>query len=125
MGIGTVNGRVPVPMPASGTPVLTTAVSLTPNIPDGAKKHLFKQLTSVLSKEAYRFDYINKVVLYGCKTWSLTEGKYWLRVFENRVLRRIFGPKMDEVTGEWRRIHNKKLYTLYSSPDIIRVMKSR
>jgi hypothetical protein len=48
-----------------------------------------------------------------------------LRVFENRVLRRIFGPKRDEVTGEWRRLHNKELYALYSSPNIIRVMKSR
>jgi hypothetical protein len=48
-----------------------------------------------------------------------------LRVFENRVLRRIFGPERDEVTGEWRRLHNKKLYGLYSSPNIIRVIKSR
>jgi hypothetical protein len=48
-----------------------------------------------------------------------------LRVFENRVLRRIFGTKMDEVTGEWRRLHNKELYVLYSSPNIIRVIKSR
>jgi hypothetical protein len=48
-----------------------------------------------------------------------------LRVFENKVLRRIFGPKRDEVTGEWRRLHNKELYALYSSPNIIRVMKSR
>jgi hypothetical protein len=48
-----------------------------------------------------------------------------LRVFENKVLRRIFGPKRDEVTVEWRRLHNKELYTLYSSPNIIRVMKSR
>jgi hypothetical protein len=48
-----------------------------------------------------------------------------LRVFENRVLTKIFGPKRDEVTGEWRRLHNKELYALYSSPSIIRVMKSR
>jgi hypothetical protein len=48
-----------------------------------------------------------------------------LRVFENKVLRRIFGPKRDEVTGKWRRLHNKELYTLYSSPNIIRVIKSR
>jgi hypothetical protein len=48
-----------------------------------------------------------------------------LRVFENKVLRRIFGPKTDEVTGKWRRLHNKELYALYSSPDIIRVIKSR
>jgi hypothetical protein len=48
-----------------------------------------------------------------------------LRVFENKVLRRIFGPKRDEVTGEWGRLHNKELYALYSSPNIIRVIKSR
>jgi hypothetical protein len=48
-----------------------------------------------------------------------------LRVFENRVLRKIFGPKRDEVTGEWRRLHNEELYDLYSSPNIIRVIKSR
>jgi hypothetical protein len=48
-----------------------------------------------------------------------------LRLFENKVLRRIFGPKRDEVTGEWRRLHNKEVYALYSSPNIIRVMKSR
>jgi hypothetical protein len=46
-------------------------------------------------------------------------------VFENRVLRRIFGPKRDEVTGEWRKLHNKELHNLYSSPDIIRQVKSR
>jgi hypothetical protein len=51
------------------------------------------------------------------------ESRLW--VFENRVLRRIFGPKRDEVTGEWRRLHNKELYALYSSPNIIRVIKSR
>jgi hypothetical protein len=60
------------------------------------------------------------VVLYGCESWSLT-----LRVFENRVLRRIFGPKKVEVTGEWRRLHNKELYAVYSSPNIIWVIKSR
>jgi hypothetical protein len=60
------------------------------------------------------------VVLYGCETWSLT-----LRLFENRVLRRIFGPKRDEVTGEGRKLHNEELHNLYSSPDIIRQMKSR
>jgi hypothetical protein len=48
-----------------------------------------------------------------------------LRVFENRVLRRIFGTKRDEVTGEWRRLHNKELYDLYSLPHIIRMIKSR
>jgi hypothetical protein len=47
------------------------------------------------------------------------------RVFENRVLRRIFGPKRDKVTGEWRKLHNKELHDLYSSPSIIRIIKSR
>jgi hypothetical protein len=64
------------------------------------------------------------VVLYGCENWSLTlRVEYRLRVFENRVLRRIFGPKRDEVTGEWRRLHNKELLNLYSSPSIIEMMK--
>jgi hypothetical protein len=65
------------------------------------------------------------VVLYCCETWSLTlREECWLRVLENRVLRRIFGPKRDEVIGEWRRVHNE-LYALYSSPNIIRGIKSR
>jgi hypothetical protein len=60
-------------------------------------------------------------VLYGCETWSLTlSEEHRLRVFENRVLRRIFGPKRDEVMGEWRKMHNEELHNLYSSPDIIR-----
>jgi hypothetical protein len=66
------------------------------------------------------------VVLYGCETWFLTSREeHRLRVFENRVLRRIFGPKRDEVTGGWRQLHNEELYGLYSSPSIIRVMKAR
>jgi hypothetical protein len=66
------------------------------------------------------------VVLYGCESWSLTLRKECRpRVFENRVLRRIFGPKRDEVTGEWRRLDNKELYAVYSSPDIIRMIKLR
>jgi hypothetical protein len=65
-------------------------------------------------------------VLYGCETWSLTlRDEQRLRVFENRVLRRIFGPKRDELTGDWRRLHNEELNDLYSSPNIIRVIKSR
>jgi hypothetical protein len=65
-------------------------------------------------------------VLYGCETWSLTlREEHRLRVFKNRVVRGIFGPKRDEVTGEWRRLHNQKLNDMYSSPDIIRVIKSR
>jgi hypothetical protein len=66
------------------------------------------------------------VVLYGCETWSLTlREEHRLRVFENRVLRRIFGLKNDEVMGGWRKLHNKKLCSLYSSPIIIRMIKSR
>jgi hypothetical protein len=66
------------------------------------------------------------VVLYGCETWSLTlREEHRLRVFENRVLRRIFELKRDEVTGEWGRQHNKELSDLYSSSTIIRVIKSR
>jgi hypothetical protein len=66
------------------------------------------------------------VVLYGCETWSLRlREEHRLRVSENMVLRRIFGPKRDEVTGEWRRLHKEELNDLYSSPNIIRVIKSR
>jgi hypothetical protein len=66
------------------------------------------------------------VVLYGCENWSLTlREECRVRVFDNSVLRWIFGPKRDEVTGEWRRLHKQEFYALYSSPSIIRVMKSR
>ena len=66
------------------------------------------------------------VVLYGCETWSLTlRDERRLRVFENRVLRRVFGPKRDEVTGEWRKLHNEELSDLYSLPNIVWVVKSR
>jgi hypothetical protein len=69
---------------------------------------------------------ILQVVLYGCETWSLTLRKeHRLRVFENRVLRRMFGSKRDEVTGEWRKLHNEELHNLYLSPDVIRQIKSR
>jgi hypothetical protein len=65
------------------------------------------------------------LVLYGCETWSLTWGEeHTLRVFENRVLRRIFGPKRDE-DGSWRKLHNDELHSLYSSPNIVRVIKLR
>jgi hypothetical protein len=69
---------------------------------------------------------ILSVVLYGCEIRSLTlREEHRLRVFENRVLRRIFGPKRDELMGEWRKLHNEELRDLYSSPSKIRIIKSR
>jgi len=66
------------------------------------------------------------VALYGCEAWSLTlREERRLRVFESRVLRKIFVPKRDEVTGEWRKLHNEELYDQYSSAYIIRVIESR
>jgi hypothetical protein len=66
------------------------------------------------------------MLLYGCETWSLTLREYpRLRVNANRVLRRIFGPKRNEVTGDWRILHNEELHNLYSSPNIIIMIKSR
>ena len=66
------------------------------------------------------------MVLYGCETWSLTlREERRLRVFENRVLMKVFEPKRDEVTGEWRKLHNEELNDLYSLPNIVRVVKSR
>jgi hypothetical protein len=66
------------------------------------------------------------VVLYGCETWSLTlREEHRLRVFENRVLRGIFGPKREEVIGGWRKLHNEELHNLYCSPNIIGMMNSR
>ena len=63
--------------------------------------------------------------MYGCETWSLTlKVECRLRVFENRALR-IFEPKRDEVTGEWRELHTEELNDLYFSPNIVRVIKSR
>ena len=81
-------------------------------------------LTLIKVKDQIYRTIIFPVVLYGCKTWSLTlrEGRR-LRVFENRVLRRVFGPKRDEVTGEWRKLHNEELSDRYSLPNIVRVVK--
>jgi len=83
--------------------------------------------SSLLSKNLKIFrTIILPVVLYGCETWALIlREEHRLRVFENKVLRRIYGPKRDEVTEEWRKLQNEELTALYSSPNIIWVIKSR
>jgi hypothetical protein len=64
--------------------------------------------------------------MLGCETWSLTvREEHKLRMFENRVLRRILGPKRDGDTSRWRKLHNEELHTLYSSPSVIRIIKPR
>jgi hypothetical protein len=81
-------------------------------------------LSENIKVKAYRT--IILPVLYGCETWFLTLRKeYRLRVFENMVLTRLFGPKKDEATREWKRLHNEDVYDLYSSPNVIWVIKSR
>jgi hypothetical protein len=88
-------------------------------------KHL-QELSCDILKRLYSKTIILPVVLYGCETWSFTlREEHRLRVFQNRVLRRIFGPKGDEVTGAWRKLHNEELHGLYSSPSIVRVIKAR
>jgi hypothetical protein len=78
---------------------------------------------SVTNKQNYNSAWVD---LYGCETWSLTlREKYRLRVFENRVLRRIFGPKRDEVIGSWIGLHKEELHNMYSSPSKTRRIKSR
>jgi hypothetical protein len=65
-------------------------------------------------------------MLYGCETWSITlREEHRLRLFESRVMRRIFGPKREEVAGSWRRLHNEELHNLYASLNIFRVNRSR
>ncbi|KAJ4446968.1 hypothetical protein ANN_13670 [Periplaneta americana] len=90
---------------------------------------LYMLSSSLLSKNLKVRIYktvILPVFLYGCETWTITlREEHRLRVFENKVLRKIFGAKRDEVTGEWRKLHNAELHSLYSSPDIIRNIKSR
>jgi hypothetical protein len=94
-------------------------------LPFGSESFVIRLLSRNIKVKIYK-TIILPVVLYGFETYSLTlREEHRLRVFENRVLRRIFGPKRDEVTGEWRRLHNEELHNLYSSPDIIRQIKSR
>ena len=82
-------------------------------------------LSKTLKIKIYR-TIILPVVLYGCENWSLTlREERRLLVFENRVLRRVFGPKRDGVTGEWRKLHKEALRDFYSLPNIVRVVKSR
>jgi hypothetical protein len=89
----------------------------------GAESFFFQLVTQNIKITIYR-TIILRVVLYGCETWSLTlREERRLSAFENRVLRRVFGSERDEVTGEWRRLHNEELNDLYSSPSIVRVIE--
>ena len=82
-------------------------------------------LSNNLKIKIYRI-IILPLVLHGCETWLLIlREESRLRVFENRVLRRIFGPKRNEVTGEWRKLYNEGLSDRYSLPNVVRVVKSR
>jgi len=90
----------------------------------GAEYFVSSLLFKILKIKIYR-TLILPVVLYGCETWSLAlREERRLRVFENRVLRRIFRAETDEVTGEWRKLHSKELNDLYCSPNNVRVIKS-
>jgi hypothetical protein len=94
-------------------------------LPFGSQSSVLPLLSGNVKVEIYK-TIILPVVLCGCETWSVTfrEG-HRLRVSENRVLRGTFGPKRDEVMGEWRKLHSGELHNLCSSPDIIGQMKSR
>ena len=91
----------------------------------GAESFVFQFAFTNLKIKIYT-TIISPVVLYGCETWSLIlREERRLRVFENRMLRGIFGPKRGDVTGKWRKLHNEELSDLYCSPNIVRVIKSR
>jgi hypothetical protein len=108
-----------------GTAKPVTGYGLDCQLNDSVQNPLSSRLLSRNLKIRIYKTIILPVVLYGCDSLSLTlREEHRLRVFENRVLRRIFGPKRDEVTGEWRKLHNAELRDLYSSPSIIRIIKS-
>jgi len=91
----------------------------------GAEPFVFQAAIQKLRIKIFR-TIILPVVLYVYETWSLTlREERKLRVFENMMLWRIFGPRRDEVMGDWRRVHNEELNDLYSTPNIVRVIKSR
>jgi hypothetical protein len=88
--------------------------------------HALDRSATVTGYIIHIYTIILLVVLYGCQTWSLTlREEHRLRVFENRVLRRIFKAKRDEVTGGWRKLHNEELHNLYFSPNVIRMIEPR
>jgi len=115
------------------SPTISSMAQL--KVKDYSRQNLFFLIISativfpVLNLKRTERDTVTNVlpfVLYGCEIWSLTlREERKLRVLENMVLRRIFGPRRDEVTGKWRRLHNEELNDLYSSPNIVRVIKSR
>jgi hypothetical protein len=103
-----------------------SGVGFEPTLLVSEREKIFHTLDHAALKIRIYKTIILLVLLYGCETWSLIlREEHRLRVFENRILRRIFGPKRDEVTGEWRKLHNEELHDLYSSPSIIRIIKLR
>ena len=112
--------------------IFTSVISSTSRLKSGNASYNSVQKISSSSLLSKNFNIkihrtiILPFVLYGRETWSLTlREERMMTVFENRVLRTTFGPKRDEVTGEWRKLHNEELNDLYCSPNIIRVIKSR
>jgi hypothetical protein len=94
-------------------------------LPFGPEPSVFSSFVEKRKIRIYK-TIIFPVILYGCETWSLIiKEEHRLRVFENRMLRRIFGPRRDDVTGGRRKLHNEELHGLYSSTSIIRIIKSR
>jgi hypothetical protein len=94
-------------------------------LPFGSQSSVLPLLSGDVKVKTYK-TIILPVVLYGCETWFVTlREEHRLRVFENRVLRGMFGPKRDEVMEEWRKMHNGELHNLWTSPDLVRQIKSR